>query len=48
MVDTVAGGFAFVFMAQDPNTGKDYALKVSDEIHKKNNWYSNTEHSNIM
>ncbi|PNF37550.1 Cyclin-G-associated kinase [Cryptotermes secundus] len=21
------GGFAFVFMAQDPNTGKDYALK---------------------
>lgn len=22
------GGFAFVFVAQDPNTGKEYALKV--------------------
>jgi hypothetical protein len=25
----VLGGFALVFVAQDPNTGAEYALKVS-------------------
>jgi hypothetical protein len=35
MDETVSGGFAFVFMAQDPNTGKDYALKVSYETYMK-------------
>lgn len=25
---TISGGFAYVFTAQDTNTGKEYALKV--------------------
>jgi hypothetical protein len=35
VAEIVSGGFAFVFMAQDPSTGKDYALKVSDETFLK-------------
>jgi len=30
--EIVSGGFAFVFMTQDPSTGKYFALKVSEEI----------------
>ena len=29
-LNSIAGGFAFVYVAQDVTSGKDYALKVSD------------------